>query len=47
LSKLGHQAIGKEKATWAEKISPLMDINNNQSPSFCYFRDQLQRLSGQ
>jgi hypothetical protein len=46
LSKLGHQAIGKEKATWAEKISPLMDIENNQSLSFCYFRDQLRRLSG-
>lgn len=47
LSKLAYQAIGKEKATLAEKISPLMDIDNNQSPSFCYFRDQLRRLSGQ
>jgi hypothetical protein len=47
LSKLGWQGIGKEKATWAEKISPIMDIDNNQSPSFCYFRDQLRRLSGQ
>lgn len=46
LSKLGYQAIGKEKATWAEKISPLMDIDNNKSPSFCYFRDQLRCLSG-
>ncbi|MCC5601853.1 DUF4276 family protein [Nostoc favosum] len=46
LSKLGWQGIGKEKATWAERISPLMDIDNNQSPSFCYFRDQLRRLSG-
>jgi len=24
-----------------------MDIDNNQSPSFCYFRDQLRRLSEQ
>ena len=47
LSKLAYQVIGKEKATWAEKISPIMDIDNNQSPSFCYFRDQLRRLSGQ
>ncbi|MEH2092436.1 hypothetical protein [Nostoc sp. 'Peltigera membranacea cyanobiont' N6] len=47
LSKLAYQAIGKEKATWAERISPLMDIGNNQSPSFCYFRDQLRRLSGE
>ncbi|EAW46425.1 hypothetical protein N9414_06869 [Nodularia spumigena CCY9414] len=47
LSKLAYEVIGKEKATWAAKISPLMDIDNNQSPSFCYFRDQLRRLSGQ
>ncbi|HEY9692485.1 MAG TPA: DUF4276 family protein [Oculatellaceae cyanobacterium] len=47
LSKLGWQGIGKEKANWAEKISPLMDIDNNQSPSFCYFRDKLRHLSGQ
>ncbi|MFM6281460.1 MAG: AAA family ATPase, partial [Dolichospermum sp.] len=47
LSKLPYQVIGKEKTTWAEKISPLMDIDNNQSPSFCYFRDQLRRLSEQ
>lgn len=47
LSKLPYQVRGKEKTTWAEKISPLMDIDNNQSPSFCYFRDQLRRLSEQ
>jgi hypothetical protein len=46
LSELGYQAIGKEKATWAKNISPSMDIDANQSPSFCYFRDQLRRLSG-
>jgi hypothetical protein len=47
LSKLPYPVRGREKTTWAEKISPLMDIDNNQSPSFCYFRDQLRRLSGQ
>ncbi len=47
LSKLGWQAIGKEKVTWAEKISPLMDIDKNLSPSFCYFRDKLRHLSNQ
>jgi hypothetical protein len=47
LSKLPYQVRGREKTTWAEKISPFMDIDNNQSPSFCYFRDQLRRLSGQ
>ncbi|WP_257720897.1 MULTISPECIES: hypothetical protein [unclassified Anabaena] len=29
------------------KTTPFMDIDNNQSLSFCYFRDQLRRLSGQ
>lgn len=45
LSKLGWQAIGKEKASWAESISPLMEVDRNFSPSFCYFRDRLRRLS--
>lgn len=47
LSKLGWQKIGQEKATWAAKISPFMEIDNNLSPSFCYFRDKLRRLSGE
>jgi hypothetical protein len=45
LSKLGWQAIGKEKSSWAERISPLMEVDNNLSPSFCYFRDKLRHLS--
>lgn len=45
LSKLGWQAIGKEKTTWAKKISPYMNIDRNKSPSFCYFRDKLRSLS--
>lgn len=45
LEKQGWQAIGKEKSIWAEKIAPHMDINNNLSPSFCYFRDKLQSLT--
>ncbi len=36
--------IGKEKSTWAEKITPFMNINKNKSPSFCYFRDKIQEL---
>jgi hypothetical protein len=44
LSKKGWQAIGKEKATWAEKISPCMNVEQNLSPSFCYFRDKLRSL---
>ena len=46
LSKLGQQAIGAEKSRWAEEISPQMDIDNNQSPSFCYFRSKLRALAG-
>lgn len=47
LSKLGHQAIGIEKSVWAERISPFMDIDKNQSLSFCYFRDKLRYFSGE
>ena len=36
--------IGKEKSTWAEKITPFMNINKNKSPSFCHFRDKIQEL---
>ena len=44
LSKSGWQAVGKEKSIWAGKIAPFMDVDNNQSPSFCYFRDKLRNL---
>ena len=44
LSKLGGQAVGKEKASWALKISPHMNIEANQSPSFCYFREKIRSL---
>lgn len=47
LSKAGWQTIGKEKAIWAERISPQMDVDNNLSPSFCYFRNKLRRLIDQ
>lgn len=35
--------IGKVKSEWAGKISPHMDIDNNLSPSFQFFRDQLRQ----
>jgi len=47
LSKQGGQAIGLEKTNWANKIPLLMDVDNNLSPSFCYFRDKLRDLTGQ
>jgi len=44
LSQLGGQTIGKEKSNWAKNIPPYMDVDNNLSPSFCYFRDKLRDL---
>ena len=47
LSKEGWQGVGREKAIWAEKIAPRMDVESNKSPSFHYFKDTLRRLSKQ
>jgi hypothetical protein len=44
LAKLGWQAVGKEKMAWASSISPHMNVDINQSPSFCYFREKLRSL---
>ncbi|MBN2429812.1 MAG: hypothetical protein JXK94_15865 [Deltaproteobacteria bacterium] len=44
LSSKGWQAVGMEKSQWAEKISPYMDVANNTSPSFIYFREKLLEL---
>jgi len=46
LSKQGWQ-VGEEKSKWANNIAPHMDVDNNLSPSFCYFRDKLRDLTGQ
>lgn len=46
LKKQGYQAIGKEKYIWADKIAPYLDISNNKSPSFCYFRDKVKNILG-
>jgi hypothetical protein len=48
LRKKGGQAVGAEKAHWAERSSPHMDVAANASPSFAYFRKTLMALaSGQ
>jgi len=47
LSKQGGQAIGLEKTNWANNIPPHMNVDNNLSPSFCYFRDKLRDLMSQ
>ncbi len=41
----GGQAVGREKSIWATRISPLMDVENNTSPSFQYFRGKLRALT--
>ncbi len=47
LSAKGWQAVGAEKSKWAENISPHMDVTNNASPSFEYFRQKLHELAGE
>ena len=44
LKKRGGQAVGREKSTWAGKITPYMNVEQNRSPSFCYFRDKIREL---
>lgn len=44
LIKKGWQAVGAEKSTWAEKISPHMTVTHNLSPSFRYFRETIKKL---
>ena len=39
------KTIGMEKFQWAENITPHMDVDNNKSPSFVYFRDTLRKLA--
>lgn len=46
IKKAGWPLPGQLKHEWAEHIGPLMDIENNASPSFCKLRDGLRRLIG-
>ena len=45
LKSRGWQAVGTEKSAWSEKIAPLMDVENNASPSFQYFRKNVRELA--
>lgn len=45
LSKKGYQAIGAEKSQWAKKICPYINVENNSSPSFVYFREKMLELT--
>lgn len=44
LKALGWKIVGQEKSFWAEQISPNMDIEQNDSASFCYFRDKIKSI---
>lgn len=46
LRNQGWQSVGREKSAWSQRIAPMMDADNNASPSFCYFRDKLRELTG-
>jgi hypothetical protein len=45
LSAQGWQSVGRAKTEWAERITPLMSLDSNRSPSFCYFRGKLRELA--
>ena len=44
LSAKGWYAVGEQKIMWAQRITPHMDVECNDSPSFCYFRDKLRSM---
>ena len=46
IQKGGWPLPGEVKYAWAARIGPLMNVEANQSPSFCKFRDGLRRLVG-
>jgi hypothetical protein len=37
--------VSEHKVVWAKRIAPHMDVENNQSQSFQYFRDGLRKLA--
>jgi hypothetical protein len=41
IAGFSYYEVGKAKAEWADMIGALLDIENNQSPSFQYFINQL------
>jgi hypothetical protein len=45
LTAKGWQTVGAEKSNWAERITPHMDVDNNASPSFDYFRTSVLELA--
>ncbi len=46
LAKGGYQQVGEAKFNWAKNITPHMNIDENNSPSFNYFKEKLRELAG-
>ncbi len=44
VKKAGWPLPGQVKFDWARKLGPLLDVDRNNSPSFCKLRDGLRRL---
>ena len=44
LKKEGWGSVGREKSAWVERIAPHVNVEINQSPSFCYFRTKIREL---
>ena len=44
IKTIGWPLPGQVKCEWATKIAPLMNVDFNDSPSFCKFRDGVRRL---
>lgn len=45
LSAKTPEEIGRQKSIWAERISPHMNVDNNNSPSFCHFKNEVVALT--
>lgn len=45
LKNKGWRAVGKEKSAWAKKIASQMNVDQNTSPSFQYFRNKIRELT--
>jgi hypothetical protein len=45
LKQMGWSIIGDQKSKWAKEITPYMNIEGNKSPSFCYFKEKLQKMT--
>lgn len=43
LKELGHADEGTQKSEWAKNITPFMNIENNKSPSFNFFKSEVEK----